>query len=150
MAYENICNLLMEKLLFEKLERRFLFDINNDIKNIIDKSRESGYDNKNLIDTKRKLKSIKKKFISKLIQSDYNSLLTMFFPQLKEYKNFADNIFERKLYNPDNWMLPDDKENALFTTLERALRFFSSRDNQEYEYLRYLRGDYLPTRSTSI
>lgn len=150
MYYGNACNLLMEKLLFEKLERKFLFEIDNDIKNILNNSRESGYGEKNLVDTKRKLKQVKKRFISKLIQSDYNSLLSIFFPQLKQYKNLEDNIFQRKLYNPDNWMLPDNKENALFTSLEKGLRFFSSRDNQEYEHLRYLRGDYLPTRSTSV
>jgi hypothetical protein len=142
MRYDSICNSIMEVLLNEKLQRSYLTDINTEIKNLIDREKKSG----NFEVLKKHLKNIKKRFIAKLIQEDYNSILSTHFPQLKKDKGLPDNVFARKLFNPDNWMFQSvQQEKALFNSLEKALKFYAGRDYQEFSNLGYLRGDYLPS-----
>jgi hypothetical protein len=77
--------------------------------------------------------------------------LDNFFPQLRRESRLSDEQFADILFsNPDNWDIPLDKEKEFYDTLEKSIRYFYTKNHQEYKNLRYLLSDYIPSRSPDI
>ena len=138
MAFSELCNSILTDLLFENFSLNYVADINYRIENL--KSKLKG----NKVEFRVALKGIKKKFISKLIQSNYNSLLTDFFPHLEIQKAVSDDAFYNLLFhNPDNWSgMTEEIFRKFAEKVEGIINHFGDMNNQQYENMKYLRHTY--------
>jgi hypothetical protein len=144
MSYDDICNLLLNDLLFESLvDRAFLHQLDYDIKEL----RKNSVGKRE--EMKPELKELKRKLISKLIKDNYNMLLSKFFPHLRrESRTLEDEEFSNILFNdPNSWRMSMEQEDEFENSLEKTIRYFYTKNHQEYTNLRYLLSDYIPSYS---
>jgi len=145
MLYEDICNYLLNELLFENVDRIFLGNIDHEIKNL--RKRYIG----NREEMKPELQELKRKFIAKLIKHNYNMLLDKFFPNLRRFARLEDEEFSNILFNdPNSWSMSLEQEDDFKNKLDRSIRYFFMRNHGEYPSLRYLLSDYMPSYSSEI
>lgn len=139
MNFDNICNLILEDLILEALQRYDLSKINSELEVVKNKFRG------NKLEFKKQLKRFKKKFIAKLVKENYNSLLTTYFPQLVKYKTTTDEAFLNLLFtHPDMWTdMTQESFKDFVAKIENAIEYFSKRQNSEFENLRFLSHNYM-------
>jgi len=139
MPFTELCDSILSNLLFENFSTNHVADIDYRIKNLKSKSRT------NKVEFRVALKGIKKKLISKLIQSNYKSLLTDFFPHLEREKSVSDDAFYNLLFqNPDNWSgMTEDIFRRFAEKTEGIINYFAELNNHQYENIKYLRHTYV-------
>lgn len=139
MKFEEIFSALTE-LLDESLTMTTLSNFNQQIETV-----DRMYRREDKIKFKEELKNIKKRLMSKLVKDDYKSLLTKYFPSLKERTNLTDDEFKNVFYNsPAVWenMEPETFE-SFQKDFEKALEYFSSRNYSQHNKLALLSKNYL-------
>ena len=139
MNFDNICNLILEDLILEALQRYDISKINSELEVVKNKFRG------NKLEFKKQLKRFKKKFIAKLVKENYNSLLTTYFPQLVKHKTTTDEAFLNLLFtHPDMWTdMTQESFKDFVAIIENAIEYFSKRQNSEFENLRFLSHNYM-------
>ncbi len=140
MNFLNLYHLIIEQLLIESVNIPFLAKLNSEIDVI-----ESLYRKKNKERFKKELKIFKKKFIAKLVKENYNSILTKFFPFLRDDIKTSDDDFYKKLFNtPEIWenMRPEEFKEFV-SDIESSVNYFSSRNHSEFSNLRFLSKEYI-------
>lgn len=139
MNFTNLCNLILEDLMLEALQTSDLSKINSELEVVKNKFRgDKG-------EFKKQLKYFKKKFISKIVKENYNSLLTTYFPQLVKHKSTTDDAFYNLLFkHPDMWTdLTPETFKDFVRKIEDGIEYFSKRNNAEFDNLRFLSHNYI-------
>jgi len=138
MPFTELCDSILSSLLFENFSINYIARLNYEIENL--KTSKRG----NKTEFRSALKGIKKKLISKLIQSNYKSLLTDFFPHLEREKGVSDDAFYNLLFqNPDNWSgMTEDIFRRFAEKMEGIINYFGDLNNQQYGNMKYLRHTY--------
>ena len=139
MNFDDICNLILEDLILEALQRYDISKINSELEVVKNKFRG------NKLEFKKQLKRFKKKFIAKLVKENYNSLLTTYFPQLVKHKTTTDEAFLNLLFtHSDMWTdMTQESFKDFVAIIENAIEYFSKRQNSEFENLRFLSHNYM-------
>ena len=139
MAFTELCDSILSNLLFENFSINYIAKINYEIESL--KTKKRG----NKTEFRSALKGIKKKLISKLIQSNYKSMLTDFFPHLERQKGVSDDAFYNLLFqNPDNWSgMTEDIFRRFAEKMEGIINYFAELNNHQYENIKYLRHTYV-------
>lgn len=140
MNFLNLYHLILEELLIESVNISFLAKLNAEIE-----VSENLYRRKDKKKFKEEIKIFKKRLISKLVKENYNSILSNYFPFLRDDTKTTDDDFYKKLFNtPDVWENMDqDTFKSFVKDVESAIEYFSSRNNSEFENLKFLSMQYI-------
>lgn len=94
---------------------------------------------------KEELKKLKKQFMSNLVKENYKSLLSKYFPQLRNETRKTDKEFQDTLFNtPEIWENFDPQMFVDFLNdFENALDYLASRNHGQNRRLRFLSKEYL-------
>ena len=141
MTFLELWNLLQEHLIEESV--KVLSDssiINAEIEVL-----EGIYRKKDKPKFKQELKKLKKQFMSKLVKENYKSLLSKYFPQLRNETKKTDDEFQDILFNtPEIWETFDPQMFVDFLNdFENALDYLASRNHGQNRRLRFLSKEYL-------
>jgi hypothetical protein len=141
MTFLELWNLLQEHLIEESV--KVLSDssiINAEIEVL-----EGLYRKKDKPKFKQELKKLKKQFMSKLVKENYKSLLSKYFPQLRNETKKTDDEFQDILFNtPEIWETFDPQMFVDFLNdFENALDYLASRNHGQNRRLRFLSKEYL-------
>jgi hypothetical protein len=141
MTFLELWNLLQEHLIEESV--KVLSDssiINAEIEVL-----EGLYRKKDKPKFKQELKKLKKQFMSKLVKENYKSLLSKYFPQLRNETRKTDDEFQDILFNtPEIWETFDPQMFVDFLNdFENALDYLASRNHGQNRRLRFLSKEYL-------
>jgi transcription initiation factor IIE alpha subunit len=140
MNFLKLCNLILESLLIENVKQLDLHKIYSEIN-----YSEELYRKKDKQKFKNELKEIKKRLISKLIQTNYNSMMDNYFPSLKKDSKMSSDQFHNKLFNtPEIWenFKPEDFSKFI-EDIEKAIDFLSSIHNSRYSNLKLISKKYI-------
>ena len=139
MPFTELCDSILSNLLFENFSINYIAKVNYEIESL--KTKKRG----NKTEFRIALKGIKKKLISKSIQSNYKSMLTDFFPHLERQKSVSDDAFYNLLFqNPDNWSgMTEDIFRRFAEKMEGIINYFAELNNHQYENIKYLRHTYV-------
>jgi hypothetical protein len=139
MPFTELCDSILSSLLFENFSINYIAKINYEIESLKTKLRG------NRSEFRLALKVIKKKLISKLIQSNYKSMLSDFFTHLERQKSVSDDAFYNLLFqNPDNWSgMTEDIFRRFAEKMEGIINYFAELNNHQYENIKYLRHTYV-------
>ena len=141
MTFLELWNLLQEHLIEESM--KVLSD--SSIINVEIKVLEGLYRKKDKPKFKEELKKLKKQFMSKLVKENYKSLLSKYFPQLRNETKKTDDEFQDILFNtPEIWETFDPQMFVDFLNdFENALDYLASRNHGQNRRLRFLSKEYL-------
>jgi hypothetical protein len=140
MDFLSLYHLIIEELLFESVNRSFLAQLNAEIE-----VAKSLYRKKDKKKFKDELKVIKKKLIAKLVKENYNSILSKFFPFLRDDVKTTDEDFTRKFFGTtDIWenIEADDFKN-LIIEIEMAIDYFGAKNHSQFSNINYLSKNYI-------
>jgi hypothetical protein len=140
MFFSELWNLLLEDLMLESITDYDLLRF--DAK--INKAEES-FRLKDKERFKKELKKIKKELISKMIKEDYKSLMSRYFPQLRDKKYLTDEEFNDMFFgNPENWEHFDRESFKTFINeVEKSIEIFIKRRLTSDDKLRLLSKEYV-------
>ena len=141
MTFLELWDLLQEQIIEESVKT--LSDasiVNGEIETL-----ERLYRKKDKPKFKEELKKLKKQFMSTLVKENYKSLLSKYFPQLRNETRKTDDEFQDILFNtPEIWENFDPQMFVDFLNdFESALDYLASRNHGENRRLRFLSKEYL-------
>ena len=141
MTFLELWNLLQEQIIEESVKT--LSDasiINGEIENL-----EKLYRKKDKPKFKEELKKLKKQFMSLLVKENYKSLLSKYFPQLRNETKKTDDEFQNIFFNtPEIWENFDPQMFVDFLNdFDDALYYLANRNHGENRRLRFLSKEYL-------
>jgi hypothetical protein len=135
MNFVELCNLLLEAV-----SPSDILKISSDISEL-----EKQYRAKDKATFKNELKQIKKIFVAKIVKENYNSIMSKFFPSLKDETSLGDDAFKQMFFNtPEIWENIEPDQFAQFIQeIEKAIEFFAARNYSRFGNLRFLSNAYI-------
>jgi hypothetical protein len=135
MKFVELCNLLLEAV-----SPSDILKISSDISEL-----EKQYRATDKPTFKNELKLIKKIFISKMIKENHNSIMSKFFPSLRDETSLGDDAFKQMFFNtPEIWENIEPQQFQEFVQeIEKAIEFFASKNHSRFDNLRFLSNRYL-------